>query len=134
VGRAVRFATVALAGSVALTACQGNSGTSSTPSASTTDTSPHPTATGSPTSSGPLTTRAAQSAVEGRDYTTLYTVDPHGSSGARVGVRAVRDDGSAVIVNDPPGAGDLIAQSQVGIQTLQSDPRRRQRSHRQRPA
>jgi len=121
VGRAVRFATVALAGSVALTACQGNSGTSSTPSASTTDTSPHPTATGSPTSSGPLTTRAAQSAVEGRDYTTLYTVDPHGSSGARVGVRAIRDDGSAVIVNDPPsGSGGLIAQSQVGIQTPQS--------------
>jgi hypothetical protein len=118
VGRAVRFVTVALAG-LTLTACQ-DSGTSSTPSASTTSTSPHPAASGSSPRSGPLTTRAAQRAVEGRDYTTLYTVDPHGSSGARVGVRAVRDDGSAVIVNDPPGAGDLIAQSQVGIQNLQS--------------
>jgi hypothetical protein len=119
-GQTVRFVAVALAG-LTLTACQSNGGTPATPSAGATSTSSHPTASGVPTSSGPLTTRAAQSAVEGRDYTTLYTVDPHGKSGARVGVRAIRDDGSAVIVNDPPGASDdRIAQSQVGIQTLQS--------------
>ena len=60
-------------------------------------------------------------AVEGRDYTSLYTVDPHGKSGARVGVLAIREDGSAVIVNSPPaGPGEFLTQSQVGIQKGQS--------------
>ena len=127
-GHTVRFAAVALAG-LTLTACQSNSGTPPTPSGRTTTTSPHPignsgtspSASVSATSSWPLTTRAAQTAVDGRDYTTLYTVDPHGSSGARVGVRAIRDDGSAVIVNSPsPGPGEFLTQSQVGIQTGQS--------------
>ena len=120
----VRFAVVAVAG-LMLTGCQGNGGTPPTPSGGPAATS-HPTGTGgtsplgggSPTNGWPLTTRAAQTAVDGRDYTTLFTVDPHGSSGARVGVRAIRADASAVIVNSPPGAsGELIAQSQVGIQT-----------------
>lgn len=87
-GHTVRFAAVALAG-LTLTACQGASGGPSTMSGSTTATPPHLTGTGgtspsgsaSPTSSWPLTTRAAQTAADGRDYTTLYTVDPHGSSG-----------------------------------------------------
>jgi hypothetical protein len=115
----VRFAAVALAG-LALTGCQANSGTPASPSGNTTTTSSHPTGTVG-TSGWPLTTRGPRSAVEGRDYTTLYTVDPHGDSGARVGVRAIRDDGSAVITNSPPPApGALIAQSQVGIQTPQS--------------
>lgn len=96
----VRFAAVALVGLV-MTACQGN--------------------TVSPKSSGMLTTRAARIAVEGRDYITLYTVDPHGPSGGRVGVRAIRDDGSAIVVSSAPGMpGDLTAQSQIGIQTGQS--------------
>ena len=95
----------------------------------TTTASPYPTGTGgtrpsvsgSSTSSWPLTTRGAQVAVDGRDYTTLYTVDPHGSAGARVGVRAVRADGSAVIQNSPsPGPGEFLTQSQVGIQTGQA--------------
>lgn len=127
-GHAVRFASVALAG-LTLTACQGNSGTPSTLPGSTTTTSPHPTGTGgtslpgggSQPSSRPLTTKAAHTAVEGRDYTTLYTVDPRGGAGARVGVLAIRDDGSAVIGNNPPPAsGALIAQSQIGIQTISS--------------
>ena len=97
---------------------QGNGGKQATPSAGTTSTSPH---VAEPRDSGPLATRGAQTAVDGRDYTTLYTVDPHGSSGGRVGVRAIRDDGSAVIFNSPrPASGELIAQSQVGIQTVQS--------------
>jgi len=91
-----RFAAVALAG-LMMTACQGNS----VP----------------PKSIAMLTTPAAKTAVAGRDYTTLYTVDPHGSSGARVGVEAIRSDASAIIVSSPPGAlGHLISQSQVGIQ------------------
>jgi len=127
-GQRVRFAAVALAVLV-LTACQGNGGTPSTSPGSSTTTSQYPTGTGgtspsasvSATSGWPLTTGAAQTAVEGRDYTTLYTVDPHGSSGARVGVRAIRNDGSAVIVNSPaPGPGEFLTQSQVGIQTGQS--------------
>ncbi len=65
----------------------------------------------------PLTTKGAQPAVAGRDFMTMYTVDPHGKSGASVGVLAIRDDGSAVISNNPPGVhGNLIAQAQVGIQ------------------
>jgi len=127
-GHTVRFAAVALAG-LTLTACQSNSGTPPTPSGRTTTTSPHPTgnsgtspsASVSATSGWPLTTRGAQIAVDGRDYTTLYTVDPRGKSGARVGVRAIRHDGSAVIVNSPsPAPGEFLTQSQVGIQTGQS--------------
>lgn len=69
----------------------------------------------------PLTTKGAQLAVAGRDYTTLYTFDPHGKSGSRVGPLAIREDGSAVISNNPPGVhGNLIAQGQVGIQTGKS--------------
>lgn len=99
-GDTVRFAAISLA-ALMLTACQSNST--------------------SLNSSQLLTTRAAQSAVEGRDYTTLYTVDPHGKSGARVGVRAIRDDGSTVIVNSPLAApGEFLTQSQVGIQRNQS--------------
>ena len=124
----LRFAAVALAG-LMLTGCQGNSDTPPTPSGRTTTTSPHPTgssgtspsASVSATSGWPLTTRAARTAVEGRDYTILYTVDPHGSSGARVGALTIRDDGSAVIGSSPaPGPGEFLTQSQVGIQTGQS--------------
>lgn len=44
-----------------------------------------------------------------------------GAPGARVGVRAIRNDGSAVIVNSPsPAPGEFLTQSQVGIQTGQS--------------
>ena len=127
-GHPVRFAAVALAVLV-LTACQGASGTPPTSPRSTTTTSTHPTGTSgtspsasvSPTTGWPLTTGAAQAAVEGRDYTTLYTVDPHGSSGARVGALTIRDDGSAVIVSSPaPGPGEFLTQSQVGIQTGRS--------------
>ena len=107
-----RFATVALVG-LTLTACQGSVGTPSTISSSKTKPPP--------TNSALLTTRGAQTAVEGRDYTTLYTVDPHGMSGARVGVLALREDGSAVIVNSPRAApGEFLTQSQVGIQKGQS--------------
>ena len=111
-GHTFRFAVVVLVG-LTLTACQGGGGTPSAMSGGTTTTSPN--------SSRLLTTRAAQSAVEGRDYATLYAVDAHGKSGARVGVLAIRDDGSAVIANNPPGASvELIAQSRVGVQTGQS--------------
>jgi hypothetical protein len=105
-----------------LTACQGNSGTPSTRSASSA-TSPgtrlsSASGNGSRASSWPLTTHAAQEAIEGRDYTTMYTVDPRGQSGARVGVYAIRADGRSVITNSPPDeSGALIAQAQVGIQT-----------------
>ena len=127
-GHIVRCAAVALA-ALALSSCQSNSGTPSTSPSSTATTSQHPTGTGgtspsgsvAPTSGWPLTTHGARTAVEGRDYTALYMVDPHGSSGARVGVLALRDDGSAVIGSSPrPASGALIAQSQVGVQTGQS--------------
>ncbi len=99
-GHTVGFAAVALTGLI-LTAYQSNST--------------------SPNGSQLLTTRAAQTAVDRRDYTTLYTIDPHGKSGARIGVRAIRDDGSAVIVNSPLAApGEFLTQSQVGIQRGQS--------------
>jgi hypothetical protein len=65
-----------------------------------------------------LTTSAAPTAVAGRDYTTLYTVDPHGASGARIGVKAIRSDASAIIVSSP--AGQVVAQSRVGIQIGQA--------------
>lgn len=104
-----RFSVVSLV-VLTLTACQGNAGSSSTILSSRTK--------APATGSGLLTTRAAQTAVEGRDYTTLYTVNPHGKSGARIGVLTVRADSSAVIANDPLGApADSIAQSQVGIQS-----------------
>ena len=104
-----KFAAAALVG-LTLTACQGSVGTPSTISSGTPKTSP--------TRSELLTTRGAQTAVEGRDYTTLYTVDPRGKSGARIGVLTIRDDSSAVIANDPLGApADSIVQSQVGIQS-----------------
>lgn len=68
-----------------------------------------------------LSTKGAKPAVAGRDYTTMYTVDPHGKSGASLGVLAIREDGSAVISNNPPGVhGNMIAQGQVGIQTGKS--------------
>jgi len=113
----VRLAALALA-SLMLTACQGSSETPAAPTVGATSTSPRVTGA---SDSGPLATRGAPTAVEGRDYTTLYTVDPRGSAGARVGVRAIREDGSAVIFNSPPPAsGELIAQSQAGIQTVKS--------------
>ena len=116
--RPVRAAALTVAVLV-LSACQGAGGTASPHPTGTDGT--RPSATVSATNRWPLTTRAAQVAVEGRDYTMLYTVDPHGSSGARVGVLALRDDGSAVIVSSPrPAYGALIAQSQVGVQTGQS--------------
>lgn len=127
-GHTARFAAVVLV-ALTLTACQGNSGTSSNISGSTTTNSPHPTETGGislsdsvpPDGSKLLTTRAAQNAVDGRDYTTLYITNPYGKSGARVGVRAIRDDGSAVIVRSPlAGPGEFLTQSQVGIQRGQS--------------
>jgi len=120
----IKFAAAALAG-LMLTACQGNSGTPATGSSgrvtSSRTGSGNASGKGSQASSWPLTTRAAQKAIEGRDYTTLYTVDPRGPSGARVGVYAIRADGRSVIVNSPPGeSGALIAQAQVGIQTGRS--------------
>lgn len=99
-GRTVRFAAAALV-ALTLSACQSNST--------------------SLNSSQLLTTRAAKTAIEGRDYTTLYTINPHGKSGARVGVLAIRDDGSTVIDNVPLAApGEFLTQSQVGIQRDQS--------------
>lgn len=69
----------------------------------------------------PLTTKGAKPAVAGRDYTTMYTVDPHGKSGASIGILTIREDGSAVISNNPPGVhGSLIAQGQLGIQNVKS--------------
>lgn len=66
----------------------------------------------------PLTTKGAQPAVAGRDYTSLYKFDPHGVSGARVAPLAFREDGSAVIDNVPlAGPGEFLTQSQVGIQS-----------------
>lgn len=119
-GHTVRLATVVLVG-LTLTACQGGSGTPSSISGSTTTNSPHSTGNASPKTSALLTTRAAQTALEGRDYTTLYTTNPHGESGARVGVLTIRDDGSAVIDNSPlAGPGEFLTQSQVGIQRGQS--------------
>ncbi len=67
----------------------------------------------------PLSTKNAQPAMAGRDYTTLYTMDSpgNGKSGASVGPLAIRKNGSAVISNNPPGVhGNLIEQGQVGIQ------------------
>jgi hypothetical protein len=67
-----------------------------------------------------LTTKNAQPAVAGRDYTALYTiVSPgNGKSTASVGPLAIRKDGSAIISRNPPGVhGNLIAQGQLGIQT-----------------
>ncbi len=65
----------------------------------------------------PLTTKAAKPAVAGRDYTNMYSIDPPGKSGVRIGVLAIREDGSAIISSNPPGVhGNLIAQSQLGIQ------------------
>lgn len=110
--RTVRFTAVALVG-LTLTACQNNIGTTSSATPSGTSTSR--------TSSGLLTTRSAITAIEGREYTTLYTVDPRGKADGRVGVLALGDDGSAVIANyPPPPPADVLVQSQVGIQTGQS--------------
>jgi len=108
----VRFTAVALAG-LTLAACQSNIGSTSSATPSSISTSP--------TGSVLLTTRTATTAVEGREYTTLYTVDPRGKSDGRVGVLALGDDGSAVIANyPPPPPADVLVQSQVGIQTGQS--------------
>ena len=116
-GHTFRLAALALAG-LTLTACQGSSETPPAPSVGAMSTSPRVTGA---SDGGLLATRGAPTAVEGRDYTTLYTVDPRGSAGARVGVRAIREDGSAVIFNSPPPvSGELIAQSQAGIQTVRS--------------
>ena len=110
--RAVRFTAVALAG-LTLTACQNNIGTTSSATPSGTSTSRN--------SSGLLTTRTAITAIEGREYTTLYTVDPRGKADARVGVLALGDDGTTVIASyPPPPPADVLIQSQVGIQTGQS--------------
>lgn len=128
-GHTARFTAVVLV-ALTLTACQGNSGIPSSISGSTLTTSPHSAGSRgiipsgsvvSPKSSQLLTTRAAQTALEGRDYTTLYTTNPYGKSGARVGVRAIREDGSTVIVKSPlAGPGEFLTQSQVGIQRGQS--------------
>jgi len=104
---ATRFTAAALVGLV-MTGCQGASGTEAMGGVAS-------------TKSGTLTTQSAQIPVVGRDYTTLYTVEPHGKSGARVGVATIRDDGSAVIENVPlAGPGEFLTQSQVGIQRGQS--------------
>lgn len=64
-----------------------------------------------------LTTASAQTAVAGRDYTTLYTFDLHAFPGARVGPMAFREDGSVVLDKVPlAGPGEFLTQSQVGIQ------------------
>lgn len=71
----------------------------------------------------PLTTNRATPTVAGRDYTTLYTMDPlgNGKSAASVAIRALRADGSAVISYNPPGVhGDQPGQGQVGIQNGKS--------------
>ena len=110
--RTVRFTAVVLSG-LTLAACQSSIGTTSSATPSGTSTSA--------TRSSLLTTRAATTAVEGREYTTLYTVDPRGKSDGRVGVLALGDDGSTVIANyPPPPPADVLVQSQVGIQTGQS--------------
>jgi len=109
--RSVGFAAYALIG-LTLAACQSDIGSAPATPSSTTKTS----ATGS----GMLTTRTAPAAVEGREFATLYNFDPQGKHGARVGLLAIRRDGSAVIVNSPPGVDvETIAQSQVGVQTGQ---------------
>lgn len=67
----------------------------------------------------PLTTKGAKPAVAGRDYTALYTiVSPgNGKSTASVNPLAIREDGSAIISYNPPGATENLAtQSQLGIQ------------------
>src|ERR1019366_4531281 len=67
------------------------------------------------------TTHGAQTAVEGRDYTTLSIIDSKGVSGARISILTMLDNGRTVISNNPPGAhGQLIAQAQVGIQSGKS--------------
>jgi|GEM_PF-3495512 len=112
--RMVRFTAVVLTG-LTLTACQSNIETPLS-------VMPSNTVSTSPASNGLLTTRTAKTAIEGRNYTTLYTSDPHGKSGASVAVLAIGVDGSAVIVNNrpTPPSSLLIAQSQVGIQTGRS--------------
>lgn len=116
--RMVRFTAVVLTG-LTLTACQSNIETPlSTLPSNTTPTSSNT----SLNNNGLMTTRTAQNALEGRNYTTLYTVDPRGKAGASVAVFAIGDDGSAVIVNNrpTPPSSLLIGQSQVGVQTAQS--------------
>ena len=81
---------------------------------------PRPRVTGTP-DSRPLATRGAQHCGRGPRLHHAVHRGPARELGARVGVRAIRDDGSAVIFNSPrPAAGELIAQSQVGIQTIKS--------------
>ncbi|OIQ82937.1 hypothetical protein GALL_352680 [mine drainage metagenome] len=116
--RTVRFTAVVLTG-LTLTACQSNIETPLSVAPSNT------TPTSSSTSlnnNGLMSTRTAQTALEGRNYTTLYTVDPRGKSGASVAVIAIGVDGTAVIVNNwpTPPSSLLIGQAQVGIQIGQS--------------
>lgn len=143
--RALTMTVAAGLAGLTLTGCQGDSGTPSTASPPTSSMSPQPTAKGSINSSNSppddgarpsgrlLTTKTAELAAEGRNYTTLYTVggypvggsgddgsgdDGSGDESARIGVLAIRSDGSAVIDKRPrPATGSLIAQSQVGILT-----------------
>jgi hypothetical protein len=98
-----KFTAAALVGFV-MTGCQGASGTDTLGGVAS-------------TKNGILTTQSARIPVAGRDYTTLYSTNPLGKLGARVGVQAIREDGSAVIVKSPlAGPGEFLTQSQVGIQ------------------
>lgn len=104
---ASKFVAGALVG-LAFLGCQGASGAYSSGNISS-------------TIGGIMTTLSAQIPVDGRDYSTLYSTNPQGKLGARVGVRAIREDGSAVIVNTPlAGPGEFLTQSQLGIQRSQS--------------
>jgi hypothetical protein len=104
---ATRFTVAALVGFV-LIGCQGASGTETLGGVAS-------------TKSGILTTQSARIPVPGRNYITLYSTNPRGKLGAQVGVQAIREDGSAVIVNTPlAGPGEFLTQSQVGIQRGQS--------------
>src|ERR1035437_4584049 len=119
----VKLAAVVLVG-LTLTASQDSSGAPIIVG-SAMKISPHPigNAGSSPSfSTSPInkrspTTHGAQTAVEGRDYTTLSIIDSKGVSGARISILTMLDNGRTVISNNPPGAhGQLIAQTQVGIQ------------------
>ncbi len=64
-----------------------------------------------------LTTKNAQPAVAGRDYTNLYTVDPGSRANTTIALLAIGEDGSGVIGKYPYIPPNLSqAQGQVGIQ------------------
>jgi len=94
--RTLRFGVIAFVG-LLLASCQGQSSASKTVL--------------------PLTTKNAQAAVAGRDYTTLYTVDPGSRANTTIALLAIREDGSGVIAKYPYIPPNLSqAQGQVGIQ------------------